>query len=174
MVAADLLIAQNIAFGILALLMVVSAVRVVTVNNVVHAAFWLVLVLSGAAGQYLLATAEFVGIAQILVYIGAVMVLFLFGTMLTRARVGAESDLNTPRAARIAVPSAVVLLGVMTWVLIDGFGDTRVVEDPADVQPIGVAPISDAIFGPYLLPFWALAFLLLIAVIGAIVLARKD
>ncbi|MFM7879077.1 MAG: NADH-quinone oxidoreductase subunit J, partial [Acidimicrobiaceae bacterium] len=69
--------------------MVVSALRVVTTNNVVHAALWLVVVLAGAAGQYILLAAEFVAITQVLVYIGAVMVLFLFGTMLTRARIGA-------------------------------------------------------------------------------------
>ena len=80
MVAADLLVAQNIGFGIIALLMIVGALRVVTVNNVVHAALWLVVVLSGAAAQYLLLSAEFVAITQVLVYVGAVMGLFLFGT----------------------------------------------------------------------------------------------
>ena len=84
------MIAQNIGFWIIAVLMVVSALRVVTTNNVVHAALWLVVVLAGAAGQYILLAAEFVAITQVLVYIGAVMVLFLFGTMLTRARIGAE------------------------------------------------------------------------------------
>jgi len=89
MVAADLLVAQNIGFGVIALLMIVGALRVVTVKNVVHAALWLVIVLSGAAAQYLLLSAEFVAVTQVLVYVGAVMVLFLFGTMLTRAKIGA-------------------------------------------------------------------------------------
>ena len=80
------MVAQNIAFGIIAVIMVVGALRVVTVNNVVHAALWLVLVLAGAAAQYILLAAEFVAVTQVLVYIGAVMVLFLFGTMLTRAQ----------------------------------------------------------------------------------------
>jgi NADH-quinone oxidoreductase subunit J len=89
-------VAQNIAFGIIAVIMVVGALRVVTVNNVVHAALWLVLVLAGAAAQYILLTAEFVAVTQVLVYIGAVMVLFLFGTMLTRAQLGKEKLLNNP------------------------------------------------------------------------------
>ena len=63
-------------------------------NNVVHAALWLVVVLAGAAAQYILLAAEFVAVTQVLVYIGAVMVLFLFGTMLTRAQIGRERDLN--------------------------------------------------------------------------------
>ena len=170
MLAADLLVAQNIGFGVIALLMIIGALRVVTVNNVVHAALWLVVVLSGAAAQYLLLSAEFVAITQVLVYVGAVMVLFLFGTMLTRAKIGAESDLNNKTWA-MGIPVALLMLGVMTWVLIDGFGDEKL---PNPDQQVPVHALSDDIFGPYLLPFWALSFVLLVAVIGAIVLARKD
>jgi NADH-quinone oxidoreductase subunit J len=173
MIAADLLVAQNVGFGIISLLMIVAALRVVTVKNVVHAALWLVIVLSGAAAQYLLLSAEFVAITQILVYVGAVMVLFLFGTMLTRARIGAESDLNNKNWA-LGIPVALLMLGVMTYVIIDGFGSERLIENPGNMEPIPVQVISDDIFGPYLLPFWALSFVLLVAVIGAIVLARKD
>lgn len=173
MIAADLLVAQNIGFGIISLMMVIGALRVVTVNNVVHAALWLVVVLSGAAAQYLLLSAEFVAVTQVLVYVGAVMVLFLFGTMLTRARIGAESDLNN-KNWRLGIPVALVMFGVMSYVIIDGFGDERLIENPSEMTPIPVQAISDDIFGPYLLPFWALSFVLLIAVIGAIVLARKD
>ena len=79
MVAADLLVAQNVGFYIVAAVMVVGALRVVTSNNVVHAALWLVVVLAGAAAQYVLLAAEFVAITQVLVYIGAVMVLFQIG-----------------------------------------------------------------------------------------------
>ncbi len=94
MIAADLLVAQNIGFAIIAAVMVIGALRVVTTSNVVHAALWLVVVLAGAAAQYVLLAAEFVAITQVLVYIGAVIVLFLFGKMLTRDRIGVETDLN--------------------------------------------------------------------------------
>jgi NADH-quinone oxidoreductase subunit J len=170
MVAADLLVAQNVGFYIVAAVMVVGALRVVTSNNVVHAALWLVVVLAGAAAQYVLLAAEFVAITQVLVYIGAVMVLFLFGTMLTRARIGAERDLND-RNWWIGVPVAVIMLATMVTALNDGFGNERL---PVDSSPVSTATVSDQIFGPYLLPFWALSFVLLAAVIGAIVLARKD
>jgi len=173
MLAADLLVAQNIGFVIIALLMIVGALRVVTVNNVVHAALWLVVVLSGAAAQYLLLSAEFVAITQVLVYVGAVMVLFLFGTMLTRARIGAENDLNN-KNWKIAIPVSLLMLGVMSYVIIDGFQDEKLIENPGEMTQVPVQVISDDIFGPYLLPFWALSFVLLVAVIGAIVLARKD
>ncbi|MFM7262310.1 MAG: NADH-quinone oxidoreductase subunit J [Acidimicrobiales bacterium] len=170
MVAADLLVAQNVGFWLIAAVMVVGALRVVTSNNVVHAALWLVVVLAGAAAQYVLLAAEFVAVTQVLVYIGAVMVLFLFGTMLTRARIGAERDLND-RNWWIGVPVAVIMLATMVTALNDGFGNERL---PMDAQPVSTATVSDQIFGPYLLPFWALSFVLLAAVIGAIVLARKD
>jgi len=62
---------------------------------------------------------------------------------------------------------------VMVWVLVDGFRDTKLPQG-ADAEPVSVQQVSDSIFSPYLLPFWALSFVLLAAVIGAIVLARKD
>jgi NADH-quinone oxidoreductase subunit J len=150
--------------------MILGALRVVTTNNVVHAALWLVVVLGGAAALYLLLAAEFVAVTQILVYIGAVTVLFLFGTMLTRARIGREGGLNTPQRA-VAVVVALAIAGVLGYVLIDAFSDDQL---PADPLISSTQQVSDSIFGPYLLPFWALSFVLLAAVIGAIVLARKD
>ena len=170
MIATELLVAQNVGFGIIALLMIVAALRVVTTNNVVHAALWLVVVLSGAAAQYVLLAAEFVAVTQVLVYIGAVMVLFLFGTMLTRARIGAERDLNNPYW-KLGLPVAGLLLAAMALAVVSSFGDERL---PTDARVVPIADISDQIFGPYLLPFWALSFVLLAAIIGAIVLARKD
>jgi NADH-quinone oxidoreductase subunit J len=167
--ASDVLVAQNIGFGIIAAVMVVGALRVVTSNNVVHAALWLVLVLAGAAAQYLLLAAEFVAVTQVLVYVGAVMVLFLFGVMLTRAKLGAEGDLNNAKYWH-AAPVALLMLGVMVYVLVDGFEDTKIPQ----TEPVTTQSVSDSIFDPYLLPFWALSFVLLAAVIGAIVLARKD
>ena len=164
------MVAQNIAFGIIAALMILGAIRVVTSNNVVHAALWLVLVLAGAAAQYILLAAEFVAITQVLVYVGAVMVLFIFGTMLTRAQVGRERGLNN-RGWPVALLVALVLGGTLVYVLLDAFGDDELPEDPA-LQ--SVQSVSDSIFGPYLIPFWALSFVLLAAMVGAIVLARKD
>lgn len=168
--AQDLNVAFNVAFGIIAAVMVLAALRVVTTKNVVHAALSLVMVLAGAAAQYLLLAAEFVAVTQILVYVGAVMVLFLFGVMLTRAKLGAEADLNN-KGFVVGVPVALAMLGVMVYALLDAFGDDRL---PSESVQVSTAAVSDSIFKPYLLPFWALSFVLLAAVIGAIVLARKD
>lgn len=172
LLAEQALVAQNIAFGIVAAIMIFGAIRVVSSSNIVHAALWLVLVLAGAAAQYLLVYAEFVAVTQVLVYVGAVMVLFLFGVMLTRARIGKEGDLNNKNWA-IGIPVAVVLFAAMSIALIQGFKDEKL-PGPKDATRIDTRLVSDSIFGPYLLPFWALSFVLLVAVIGAIVLARKD
>lgn len=166
----DVMVAQNIAFGIIAAVMIVGALKVVTSRNVVHAALALVLVLSGAAAQYILLGAEFVAVSQVLVYVGAVMVLFLFGVMLTRAKLGSEADLNNG-TAWLGVPVAGLLFGVLAWVMIDGFGDDRL---PSDASSKAVVEISDSVLGPALVPFLALTFVLVAAVIGGIVLARKD
>lgn len=167
--AGDINVAHNVGFFIIAAAMVVGAFRVVTSNNIVHAALWLVVVLAGVAAQYILAAAEFVGISQILVYVGAVMVLFLFGIMLTRAQIGAENDLNN--RGWVGIPVALLTLGVLVWGIVDAYGDDKLpnVSGPAPTQLI-----SDSILRDYLVPFLALSFVLLAAAIGAIVLARKD
>jgi NADH-quinone oxidoreductase subunit J len=176
-VSDDVNVAQNIGFYIIAAAMVVGAVRVVTSNNVVHAALWLVVVLAGVAAQYILAAAEFVAVSQVLVYIGAVMVLFLFGIMLTRAQIGHETNLNNKNWG-IGIPVALALLGVLTWVILDAFGDDKLPVDGPESGPDGgptlTTSISDNVLSPYLVPFLALSFILLAAAVGAIVLARKD
>jgi NADH-quinone oxidoreductase subunit J len=168
--ASDIQVAQNIGFGIIALLMLLAGVGVVASRNVVHAALSLVLVMAGAAALYVLLAAEFVAVTQVLVYIGAVMVLFLFGVMLTRARTGKDADLNNNNAP-VAAFVSLLLFGVMAYVLMKGYSDTKIDGNGA---PTSTKTVSDLIFKPYLLPFEALSFLLLAAVIGAIVLARKD
>ena len=165
----SLFVAQNITFGIVAAVMLVSAWRVVTTKNVVHAALYLVIVLAGVAAQFLLLGAEFIGVTQVLVYIGAVIVLFLFGIMLTRAKLGEDETVATERRLMAGLVG-LLLFGVMAWAVIDDYRDTHV--DIA-VQTT-TAQVSDAIFGQYLIPFEVVSVLLLAALIGAIVVARKD
>jgi NADH-quinone oxidoreductase subunit J len=163
------MVAEHIAFGVMALMIVVSAIKVVTTKNIVHAALFLIVVLANVAGQYFLLGAEFIGTAQILIYLGAIVVLFLFGIMLTRAPLGGEASLdNNQRALSVVV--ALLLFGVMAYALIDQFEDEEL---PADTVQ-RTAQVSDAVFSTYLVPFEAVSVLLLAALIGAIVIARKD
>src|SRR5687767_1699246 len=160
---------QNVAFGIIAAAMVVSALRVVTTDKVVHSALYLVVVLAGVAGLYVLLAAEFVAWAQVLIYIGAILVLLLFGTMLTRAPLAPSAELdNDQRWASLVV--ALGLAGLLTALLVDAFADDKV--RPA--RAIGGGDLADSIFTDYLVPFELVSMLLLGALVGAVVLARRD
>src|SRR5207244_6188692 len=104
--ALRLMVAQQIVFGALAAAIALSAVRVVTTKNIVHAALYLTVVLAGVAALYILLAAEFVFAVQLLVYIGAIVVLFLFGVMLTRSPMGNSDELDNnqrPVAAIVAL-----------------------------------------------------------------------
>jgi len=171
MLAAESLdVAQNVFFGLLAVAAIVGAIRVVTTTNVVHAALWLVLVLAAVGANFLLVGAEFIGITQVLVYIGAIVVLFLFGTMLTRAPIGKDPTVNNAQWY-VGLVVAVPLLGLLSFVLVDEWGGDHVRE----VNPAGnTAAVSDSIFSQYLIPFEVIGLLLTAALIGAIVLARKE
>jgi NADH-quinone oxidoreductase subunit J len=168
-------VAQNIFFYVIAAGMVAAAVAVVTTKNVVRAALYLIAVFAGVAAQYVLLAAEFVAVTQVLVYIGAIMVLMLFGIMLTRAKIGAEVELTHSHWYLGAV-TALVLGGVMTYALLDAFGDDALPKDLQVNQVNGsnTATVSDMIFSQFLIPFEVISVLLLAALVGAIVIARKD
>ncbi len=163
------MVAQNVVFGILAVVMVAAAFRLVTTQNVVRAALFLAIVLAGAAGLYILLAAEFVAWVQVLVYIGAVVVLLLFGVMLTRAPIGRDADLDNDQRLLGALV-ALFLFGSLGAVLLDAFGDDKVGETTIR----RTAEVSDSIFGTYVLPFEVISILLLSALVGAVALARRD
>jgi uncharacterized MnhB-related membrane protein len=104
----------NVVFAVMAVFMIAAAIRVVTTKNIVHAALWLVIVLGGVGINYLLLQAEFVAITQFLVYLGAIIVLFLFGIMLTRAPLGVSDDLDNNQRW-IGLGAAALLLVVVGY-----------------------------------------------------------
>jgi NADH-quinone oxidoreductase subunit J len=163
------LVAQNIAFGIIAAGVIAAGILMVTTRNVVHAALYLIGVLAGVGATFLLVGAEFVGITQVLVYIGAIVVLFLFGIMLTRAPLGKTADLTGPHWVGGLVV-AVGVLAVLAVVLVDEFEDDELPRQSLQ----RTAEVSDSIFRDYLVPFEVASVLLLAALVGAIVLARRD
>ncbi|MCP3988301.1 MAG: NADH-quinone oxidoreductase subunit J [Actinomycetia bacterium] len=160
----------NAFFGVIALIAIVAALRMVTTTNVVHAALYLLVVLSAVAAVYVILGAEFVAATQVLVYLGAIMVLLLFGVMLTRAKIGAETDLDHEQRW-IGALVAAGMLAVMTFSLWEGFSDEEL---PASFAPQRTQEVSDEIFSTYIVPFEALSVLLLAALIGAVVVARRD
>ncbi len=164
------MVAQNIFFGVIAAIVVVSALRMVTTRNIVHAALYLVAVLAGLGALYILLTAEFVATTQVLVYIGAVMVLFLFGIMLTKAPLGGVMEMTGTQWPIAAVVS-LLIGGVTVYSLMARFGSDRLTSDGPIFR---TADVSDEVFSTYIVPFEAVSVLLLAALIGAVVLARKD
>ena len=111
--------AQEYAFIVLALVGTVSAFRLVTAKNVVHAALYLVVTLSTVGAVYLLLAAEFVGWVQILIYVGAIVILFLFGLMLTKAPIGREALDNQQRG--IALLIGLMVLAGLVFLIQDAF-----------------------------------------------------
>lgn len=163
------MVAQNVTFWILAVAMSGAAIGVVRTCNVVHAALYLVVVLAGAAAQYILLAAEFVAWVQVLIYIGAVVILFLFGIMLTRAPMRGDRSLDNSQRLPAAVVS-LFLFGVVTALLVDAFGDDEI----AIEAPTRTAQIGDSIFRDFLVPFEVVSLLLLAALVGAVAIARRD
>ncbi|MFD7438180.1 NADH-quinone oxidoreductase subunit J [Streptomyces sp. NPDC059861] len=160
----------EIAFLLVGVVTFGAAIVTVTTRQLVHAALWLVVTLGGIAVEYLLLTAEFIAWVQVLIYVGSVVVLLLFGLMLTRAPIGRSPDADSGNrwaALAVAVASAVALV----WVVVDAFRTTWIDLDGA---PAGSTEVTGkALFQSWVLPFEALSVLLLAALVGAIVLSRK-
>ncbi|MBD3880516.1 NADH-quinone oxidoreductase subunit J [Phormidium tenue FACHB-886] len=162
---------QLVSFGILAIMMLGAALGVVLLTNIVYSAFLLGLVFVSIAGLYILLNAGFVAAAQILIYVGAVNVLILFGIMLVNKRQD-FSPISKSWVGRAA--TGAVCVGIFALL------GTMVLATPWAISP--AVPIGDAaivaigkhFFTDFLLPFEVASLLLLMALIGAIVLARRD
>ncbi|WP_236242913.1 NADH-quinone oxidoreductase subunit J [Streptomyces sp. CC228A] len=161
----------EIAFLLVGVVTLGAAVLTVTTRHLVHAALWLVVALGGLAVEYLLLTAEFIAWVQVLIYVGSVVVLLLFGLMLTKAPIGRSPDAdsgNRPAALAVAGAAAAALV----WVVVDAFRTTWIdLDGPAQ----GSTRVSgEILFRHWVLPFEALSVLLLAALVGAIVLSRRN
>ena len=160
MTVADVLL---LALGAVA---VGAGLLVVTSSHLVRSGLYLVVSLGATAGLYLVLGAELVAWVQILVYVGAVVVLLLFAVMLTRAPIGPSTDLDRP-----GLPAALIGGGVgigLAALFADAFRWVRYpYPEPGTAQRVG-----EQIFGGWVLPFEVLSILLLSALVGAIVVSR--
>ena len=163
---------QIVSFGILAVMMLVTALGVVLLSNIVHSAFLLAGVFLSISGLYILLNADFVAAAQILIYVGAVNVLILFAIMLVNKR---EDFSELPKrwlrqgATAIVCVGLFALLGTVVLVTPWSLNTTS----PAVVENTVIA-LGEHFFSDYLLPFELASVLLLMAMVGAIILARRD
>ncbi len=162
-------------FYFFALLTLGGAILTITRRNAIHSAISLIISLIGVAGLFLLQHAEFLFAVQIVLYVGGIMVLFLFVIMLV----------NLDEAARIrqfnkqwwlALACVVAVGGELVYFLRQGAGSFRLGEAAAAVtQKIGnTESVADVLFSQYLLPFEVASVLLLAAVVGSVLMARKK
>jgi len=159
--------AQDVAVVVLGIIGAVAAIRLVTSQNVVHAALYLVLTLAMVGAMYLLIAAEFIAWVQVLIYVGAIVVLVLFSLMLTKAPIGRETLDNQQRGIAAFVGAGV--LAGLVYLIQSTFSGKKV-----DLQPVRTAQVGVSIFRDFVLPFEVVSVLLLAALVGAVVIARKD
>ncbi|MER7172840.1 NADH-quinone oxidoreductase subunit J family protein [Streptomyces mesophilus] len=161
----------EIAFVLVGIATLGAALITVTTKQLVHAALWLVVALGGLAVEYLLLTAEFIAWVQVLIYVGSVVVLLLFGLMLTKAPIGRSPDADSGNRW-VALAVATASAGALVWVVVDAFRTQWIDLDGAAQGSTEVT--GTILFRHWVLPFEALSVLLLAALVGAIVLSRKN
>ena len=163
----------NFIFYGFALMTVGSALLVVTVRNIVHAAFSLMVTLFGVAGLYVFLQADFLAATQVIVYVGGILVLILFGVMMTSGRL--EMRIHIERGQLLL--GGIVALALLT-LLLTVIANTPVWKNRTDDGTV-LSPTTERIGelildGPFLLPFEVVSVLLLVALIGAALISRKE
>ncbi len=162
---------QQICFLVLSAALVLGSLGVVLLPNIVYSAFLLGGVFLSMAGLYLLLNASFVAAAQVLVYVGAVNVLILFAIMLVNKK---ENLAAIPGLLLRRLLSGAVCGGLFLLLLRVAFTTPWALPGPVPVGEEATIRIGEHFFSDYLLPFELASVLLLMAMIGAIVLARRD
>ena len=164
---------QGLFFYILAFIILAGAILTITRRSAVHSAIWLVVTLLGVAGLYLHLQAEFLAAVQVLVYVGGIMVLFLFVIMLV----------NLDEAARhrqfnqqwiIALGCALALMAELAYFVYKGKDSFTFAESGGGSLQPNTQLISWALYRDYMLPFEIASLLLLVAIVGAVILAKKE
>ncbi len=157
-------------YGIYAIfgITLLSALLAVTVRNIFHAALGLVFALLGVAGTYFVMHAEFLGAIQILLYVGAIVTLVIFAVMMT-SKMG---DTSIPTSNRQKIPVAIgiaILIGFLVRVMTHTAWPVK-----DNLTTVDAVAIGKAFMGNYVLPFEIISIVLVVALIGAIVIARGD
>ncbi len=159
----------DIIFYIFAVITILSALVVVTTRNIVHSAFFLLFTFFGVAGIYILLGADFIAIAQIMVYVGGILILILFGVMLTNKITGVEIRTGTVQMLPAAIGVGLFMgavVSIMIW--------TNWKSEPGTIPTTTTKDIGLLLINDYVLIFELLGILLLVALIGAASIARRD
>ncbi|MEE2909078.1 MAG: NADH-quinone oxidoreductase subunit J [Candidatus Poribacteria bacterium] len=143
----------------------------VTVRNLVHAAFWLMITLFCVAALYVFLKADFLAATQVVVYVGGILVLVLFGVMMTSGKL--DMNLRTERGQLVL--GGIVSAGIFAiLLLVVNQTEWEISQIPFDAGEGTTKLIGEAIMGDFLLPFEAASIILLIALIGAVLITRKE
>jgi len=160
--------AEMLLFFLFAGIAVLGALSLILQRHPIHSALSLIVVMVALAALYLLLGAEFIAAVQVIVYGGAIMVLFVFVIMLLNA--GVEERTNLSHMARYAgVPLGILLTATLAWRL---WGTPTAAAQPFPAKP--TEALSLMLFREYVLPFELTSILILIAILGAVVLAKKE
>ncbi|MEN6483155.1 MAG: NADH-quinone oxidoreductase subunit J [Anaerolineaceae bacterium] len=167
-----MLTGTNLVFGLLALVVIGTAIGMLVSRNAIYAALFLVLNFITVAFLYLVLGAPFIALTQVAVYAGSIMVLFLFVIMMLGAEKLPGKDMM-PGFKTLSILLGIVLLAEIVIFTIYSNGSLGVVATPS-VDFAGPAEVGRLLFSKYLLPFEMVAIILLSSTIGAIVLTRKE
>jgi len=164
---------DTVLFYVFAVLVLGGGILTITRRNAVHSAISLIVSLLGVAGLYLLQQAEFLFAVQIVLYVGGIMVLFLFVIMLVNLDQAAkERQFN--RQWLVAMAAVTAVAAELGYFLVKGKDAFRFAEAAASWPPGGNTQIvADSLFSEYLLPFEIASVLLLVAVVGSVVMAKR-
>ena len=165
-----------VSFYIFAAIAVLSSIGVIGQRNPMHSVMLLIVSFGGLAGLYILLDAPFTAVTQIIIYAGAIMVLFLFVVMLLNAHTEADAlpQVIGPRGMQIGAVLSVLLAGEVVWGL-SRLGLTWFGNDPATIANISsVSRIGIAIFTTHAFAFEVTSILILVSMVGAVVIARRE
>ncbi|WP_153126339.1 NADH-quinone oxidoreductase subunit J [Peribacillus tepidiphilus] len=160
---------EFLAFMSLSIVAILGGFLLLNLSKVVHMVIALVFTFISIAGIYVLLSAEFVAVVQILIYSGAITIIMLFGIMLTK-----HNDVNEPKTSRLR--KFLLLIGVVGFALAVYFGiyTLDIPVQPVSLHENNTEQIGVALYSKYVIPFELTSVILLVALIGAIILAKKD
>ena len=164
--------ATQILFWFLSILALFSAAMVVVSKNPIHSVLWLIVVFFAISGHYIMLNAQFIGIVNLIVYAGAIMVLFLFVIMLMNQ--GTDSEPQKNKWLRLA---GIVAGGCLMLVLVAALRDAEIKGKIAEVKTGNIGLIKNlgkALFTEYVIPFELSSVLFLSAMVGAAVIGKKG
>lgn len=160
---------EFLAFMSLALVAVIGGVLLLNLSKVMHMVVALVFTFVSIAGIFVLLSAEFVAVVQIMIYSGAITIIMLFGIMLTR-----HNDVSVPKTGRWR--KLLLLLGVLAFAfaVYIGIYNLDIPQTPSELYVNNTEQIGVELYSKFIIPFELISILLLVALVGSIVLAKRD